>query len=443
MKESIILFGTGNYAKKVRSTLEQNYEIMFVADNDQSKWGRLFEDKYLICSPETISDYEEAKVCIAIDNKSVVDCIIRQLENVDNVQHVNEALLDAAIENNKLFHIEIDVENFVSELNKYSKNIFVFTAPAHSNLGDQAQSYCIERIIREKDSDSKIWFFDEEQIIRNYYELLYVIKQNIRENDIVYLHSGYRLTDLYMVSENIVEIMLDTFKERKILFLPQTINFQNTEMAENLSRKISSNITIMCRDRFSYKKSLELFPQAKSLLFPDVVTSLIGRREYCYDRSGILACLRAEDDGESAFHFEQINGILEKTADNNQINYTDTTICEDWHEIVKNKEKYIFEEIDKYAHFSLVITDRFHGTVFALAANTPVIVLPTKDHKVTSSLEWFSEAGINSLFYCDRIDRLGDIIQTALSKIEYKTNPDYLYNKYFSDLCLEDYLLGE
>lgn len=41
------------------------------------------------------------------------------------------------------------------------------------------------------------------------------------------------------------------------------------------------------------------------------------------------------------------------------------------------------------SHYKVVITDRYHGTIFSLIANTPVIIIKSTDHKVTTGADWF------------------------------------------------------
>ena len=48
------------------------------------------------------------------------------------------------------------------------------------------------------------------------------------------------------------------------------------------------------------------------------------------------------------------------------------------------------EVIHYYSQFRAIVTDRYHGTIFALVAGTPVIVLRTTDHKVTSGATWLN-----------------------------------------------------
>ena len=52
-------------------------------------------------------------------------------------------------------------------------------------------------------------------------------------------------------------------------------------------------------------------------------------------------------------------------------------------------EEYIEKEIEDYSRYKIIITDRYHGTILSLVAGTPVIILKTNDHKVTTGADWF------------------------------------------------------
>ena len=58
--------------------------------------------------------------------------------------------------------------------------------------------------------------------------------------------------------------------------------------------------------------------------------------------------------------------------------------CTDWGAAVK-------ELIRRFSHAGLVVTDRYHGLLFALAAGVPVVALPADGHKVDSGARELAE----------------------------------------------------
>ena len=52
----------------------------------------------------------------------------------------------------------------------------------------------------------------------------------------------------------------------------------------------------LARDLVSYEKAKELFSKVSVKIFPDIVTTLIGLRQYDNPRSGVCLCTRNDDE---------------------------------------------------------------------------------------------------------------------------------------------------
>ncbi len=442
MKQHIVLFGAGTYAKKILKHVEKYFVIDAVCDNNVLLQGNLFCDRYDIISVvELERRYKDICVLIALDNRKTYDAVSEQLRGrrVEH-KHVNLGIFEACIRHNDNFYIDEENVALIQEINSGDKNIYVFTAPSHSNLGDQAQSYCIEVLLEEKYPDYNIYIYDEAKILRNYYELLFIIKDNLRDEDRIVLHSGYRLTNLYMDSEYIVEMMSELFENRKMIFLPQTVHYTDKLVEKRVSKCIKENVAIMCRDTISYDNASRIFPTSRVLLYPDVVTSLIGRYRFKHKREGVLFVMRSNEDGESLLTNQDLEIIKNLVSLLSDVTVTDTTINVNWKKIAQNRKYYIEKEIEYYSKYQIIVTNRFHGCVLALAANTPVIVLPTKDHKITAGLKWFMEAGYQSVRFCGDLMKLYDMARDMLGKEETYNNSDYFYQNYYKDFSLENLL---
>lgn len=439
MKTHIVLFGAGKYAKKVIKEVRKYFIIDAICDNNVEVQGEFFENKYKIISSTLLKkNYEQDRVLVAVDNKDVYENIYEQVKAIGlRVEHINEALLKIKKNNREDFYIEKENKIVVEKFKSTKRKIFVLTAPAHSNLGDHAQSYCIETILKNKYPGDDIYIFDEKSIVKNYYELLFIIKQQFRDGDSILVHSGYRLTNLYMVSENIIEMIGKIFKDNRIIFLPQTINYTDKVIQTRAERIIRQNAIIMCRDRKSLNKAKNIFSKSQILLYPDIVTSLIGRYKFNNNKKGILLVMRDVTDGESIESNEDKKEIMEKLRAIAYVDQTDTTIDVEWEKIARNREYYVLKEIGKYSQYQLIITNRFHGTIFALAANTPVIVMPTKDHKVVEGVKWFKKAGYKDCFLCKNKDEVLKKTKEIIKKNKPSNNSDYFYQQYYKDFSIE------
>lgn len=435
----VILFGAGSFTERHLSYMEKYLDILAVCDNNAALQGKMFAGRYRIISVEELKEkYEGCDLLVSLNDRKNFDTVSRQLSALGlSHRHVNDALYDACIANREYFCLDGHNEKEIEKLHTSIRNLIVITAPAHSNLGDQAQSYCTETILREQYKGSNLFIYDEHAARDNYYELLYIVKQSLKPEDIVLLHSGYRLTDLYMSTEYTTEMMGRLFWNHKMVFLPQTVYFQDENIKERMSRSVNENVVIMCRDRISYRNAREMFCKSKIILCPDMVTSLIGRMKFDSERRGILLCLRNADDGESLLSDEGSARMAEELGQLGEVTVTDTTIDVDWRMIAADRKKYVEKEIAYYAQFELIVTNRYHGTIFSLAADTPVIVLPTKDHKVTAGLQWFEEAGFEGIYCCEEMDMILSMAREIITNPKKIRHTDYFYRHYFENFDLE------
>lgn len=317
---------------------------------------------------------------------------------------------------------------------KYRKHpiIYLFGSPRHSNMGDQAQTYCIIRWANLNYPNHKV-------IILNYYIsiefILNIIKRYIKSNDMLFCHSGYHLTDLYLEKDIYCKV-ITRFPEYKILVFPQTVNFVKDI---NVLNKVVSifnkhgNIILCCRDEISYKKAKEIFYNCKLLLYPDIVTSLIGSKCYKNYRKGILFCMR--NDIEAYYKPEQIHALKQKLISKTSVEQNDTTIKTPYEYIRNHREEVLNDILNKFSCFKVVITDRYHGTIFSLIAGTPVIVLSSSDHKLSSGVKWFPTSFSKYVYYADSLETAYEIANQILEDNTYEYNlPPYFEEKYYSKL---------
>lgn len=274
-------------------------------------------------------------------------------------------------------------------INERGRKAFLFGSPGHGNMGDQAQTYCIEQWIKENYAD------DYEIITMTLASatdtVIYTISQQISANDLLFCHSGYHLTDLYNEKDVYLKV-IEQFPKHRIVIFPQTINFNNNKEDEkrvSLIFNSHKNITLLCRDQESYKNAQLIFKSCNLLLYPDIVTSLIGTKTFSNRREGVLFCMR--NDVEAFYTVREISKLRAR-FDTVKTEMTDTTISTPYKTIKRKRETILNEMLNHFSQFELVITDRYHGTIFSLIAGTPVIVLSSTDHKLSSGVKWFPES---------------------------------------------------
>ena len=314
------------------------------------------------------------------------------------------------------------------------KNAFVFGAPFHSNAGDQAQTYCIERWIKYNYPKYSVRIFNTDVLALDDYKKLKLIRKIIKKNDLIFLHSGYHTTDLYMLEEHTQRKVVQLFPNKKIVILPQTIYYKN-HIEEKKAINIYNNhpnLLLMCRDDVSYNIAERIFPNCKLILFPDIVTTLIGTQTYNSERAGILLCVR--NDQEALLKKNELDLLVKELSHIDKVQITDTTLSISGYEFSENREKILKEIWKKYSQYKVIVTDRYHGTIFSLIANTPVIVMPSTDHKLSSGVKWFPKSFNDYVHYVDDFSNIINVVEKVYNKkYDYKL-PNYFSKKYYSEL---------
>lgn len=332
---------------------------------------------------------------------------------------------------------DIHMQKETSRLANYKKEekkILYFGITEHSNLGDLAQYYCIQRWIKSNYPNIPSYEFEATTIVNKKAGFLDQLESVLGDNDIIIFQSGYTTQDLGGVHDEMHRLVLDRFPNANVLMMPQTIFFQEEKnrLRTALSLNEGKHHLFLSRDRISYEQALKMFPDITNAMFPDIVTTLIGHYSFNHKRDGILICRR--NDGEKFYEEEKILKLKNDLEQITCVSISDTTIKDSYKKIRKNLESYIESIIEDYSKYELIITDRYHGTIFSLAANTPVIVIQTNDHKVTGGLDWFKGVYDDHAMLADSLEHAYVLAKSIMdTKPDSKLKP-YYDNKYNNEL---------
>lgn len=333
------------------------------------------------------------------------------------------------------------VKNFVVKLNKYKtfiirprKMAFLFGSPGHKNMGDQAQTYCIQKWLETNYPNYGLMIFTLSESTERAYQLL---RRFIRKRDMLICQSGYHITDLYDERLPYMELA-KRFKDHRIIVFPQTVYFQDKAKLEEIVRAFNAhgNLLLMCRDQVSYEEAKLHFTSCKLLLMPDIVTTLIGEYKFNSDRQGVLFCVR--NDKEAYYSREEINNLRSRFA-GIKTKMSDTTLSElDLGYIIHNRELVLNDVFKEYSQNKVVITDRYHGTIFSLIAGTPVVVLGSTDHKLSSGVRWFPEEFSDYVSFANNLDEAYGKAMELINRNDLSyCLPTYFKEKYYDGLKSE------
>lgn len=321
-----------------------------------------------------------------------------------------------------------------AHLKRKHKIIYALTPPPKlSNIGDQAQVVAIYKWFEDNYPDTSIIEVNKDECT----SMIKPLKKIVKPNDLIFIHSGGNLGDRGMWSETGRRTIILNFPKNKIISLPQTIFFSDTEKGQqeklNSARIYNShkNLTIIGRDLESGKIASEMFPNCKTFSIPDFVlylkaSNLLQSRNSI--ANGTLFCLR--QDNESVLTTDIRNQITEAFELPHE--EFDTTIE---NEIQSNeRESYLKETLEYFDQFKIIVTDRYHGLIFAAILEKPTIVLPTIDHKLTSAINWFEELSYIKFINLDEIHKI-DHIKSELISTNYKQEVYNWKEKFFDPLA--------
>lgn len=314
---------------------------------------------------------------------------------------------------------------------KECKTVFYLGAARHENLGDLAQSVCIRRWLKKNYGSYNVIEIETNALVNTHFSVLKHIKRIINQDDFIVFQSGYATTDLGGFADLMHQAVMKALPNTRILMMPQTIMFQTRDRKEQCSQTYNghSKMLFLARDKVSFEMAKEMFPDINKLCYPDIVTTLIGTVPSNQDRHGIIFCFR--NDGEKFYSDSELEALMDKCKQFTSIDRTDTTKDKG---VVKQAEKFIYSEIEKYSKYKVMITDRYHGTILSLVAGTPVVIIKTTDHKVVTGADWFKSVYDDYVFLATDLDEAYEIAKKVYDRREYKTLKPYFEENYYDKL---------
>ena len=172
--------------------------------------------------------------------------------------------------------------------------IFYLGITEQPNLGDMAQHFCISKWLDENFPDRAILKYESSVITFEKSNFISVMKQYFKDDDYIVFQSGYCTQDLGGDHPLLHQLIIEAFPNAKILMMPQTIFFKEEKnrkkCADNHNK--AANMLFLARDKDSYEMAKEMFQTPRVALFPDIVTTLIGEKQFTNNRSGVCVCTR-------------------------------------------------------------------------------------------------------------------------------------------------------
>lgn len=341
------------------------------------------------------------------------------------------------IKNRINYHLVINKEMSLlkkQQAQSSERRIFYLGITPHSNLGDMAQHYCICKWIEENYPECQLLKFEAKTVVDPKAGFIKKLQSIYTDKDIIVFQSGYTTQDLGGQHELMHRLVIDALPQAHILMMPQTIFFQHEKnrirCSENHNK--AQRMLFLARDTFSFQQAKQMFNQVKIAAFPDIVTTLIGTLSFNNQRSGVCLCRR--NDTEKYYSDKELNDLVAKIERTDTVTITDTSIKENYIKVRNNMKFYIEREIEKFSHYKVTITDRYHGTIFSLIAGTPVIIIKTTDHKVTTGADWFKGIYDDYIYVANNLEEAFSLYKTVITKDLNYTLAPYMKEHYYDKL---------
>ena len=308
------------------------------------------------------------------------------------------------------FIIKEYFKNYYSLL-KNDNRVILLGVPTHGNMGDQAivlaEQYILSSLCPNK------------RVIKITYDVLKIVEKlslpsiPVKDTDQLFFHGGGNLGTLYPNEEKLRRILIERYSKNNIVIMPISIFFhENGNGKKELNNSINiyrknNKIKIITRDETSYYFAKQNFKN-KVLLLPDAVVALEDVLVNDIHREGITLLFR--NDIAKIIDDKSIDIIRERILEKNiPLIVTDTIEAKRVYSDAK-REKEVLEKINLINKSKLVITDRFHGMVFAVITHTPVIAFKSYDSKISSGVKWFENLGNVHLVESEDIESVFKLI---------------------------------
>ncbi len=334
---------------------------------------------------------------------------------------------------NDINNVKNNFKALVAACFRFSNAIIYLQTPLHGNVGDLAIAEATLKWLQNNFADTKVY-----EMVYGELTLLHkiLLKIVIRKKDLIILHGGGNLGTWYPAEENYREYVVKNYKKNSIVVFPQSVFFseENQEVNYKIGKVYADHpdLLVCVRDKISYNIAKK-YLNCNIELYPDIVLSYESKNiSSSVTSNEVLFCLR--NDREKKVQPEFIDNIVNVISNefSLKINHYDTHIG---HRVtLKTRKATVDDMLSKYANSTLVVTDRFHGGIFAYITGTPCIVLEPKDHKVKGGFEWLVRAGNISM------PTSIEEVRTEVSRLNNCKTKNELYIKEFNSL--KEYIIA-
>lgn len=293
---------------------------------------------------------------------------------------------------------------------KCPRRFVLMQTPTHGNLGDHAIAVAERRFLKEHFPDVpliEVPGFAFSSAPKAYRALM------DPERDTILITGGGFAGSLWEQEEHNILSILRELAGFSVVMLPQTLYYADEQAGETRQALEVYNtcprLLFLAREEETLDRMRRLLPRTSCELIPDMVLSLAWNNQK-KKRSGIGLCLRRDKEG---LLDESARAALAKNVKNTfpgqAVVWTDTV--QPGELAPADGEQAVWNKLEEFAGYRLIVTDRLHGMVFAALTATPCIVLDNCDHKVRSVYKWVQQNPY--MVYLENVQDLPRALETV------------------------------
>lgn len=317
------------------------------------------------------------------------------------------------------------LNNYIKKPFRKSRTLFLLGTPYHNNIGDYAIVLGEYEFFRIYFPGYKIIEFRCETNSTKLKLQKIIIKSLIKKRDLIFLHGGGNLGDIYPLEENYRRDIICTFKKIKTIVFSQTMCFYNSQELAKSARIYNSHrdLSLFLRDATSYNNSKQIFYNCNCFICPDMATILINKFKFDEHREGVIFILRK--DKEKFYSDEERTKIIQDIKKDFFVEVTDNAFTST--PSIEQRNEEVFKYLKFISKHQVIVTDRFHGMIFALLTRTPCVAIRSTHHKIIEGFDWFKDCG--GIFLANDLNEVKENIYCATNS---QFNDSIDFEKYFT-----------
>lgn len=294
------------------------------------------------------------------------------------------------------------IKNRISKLG--SNSIILLGTPTYNNLGDHLIAISERQFLNNTYKHKDIIEIPTQVFKRYKNEISDVISRDIT----IFVTGGGWMGSLWPDDEYIMQEMISQFCNNKIVILPQTVYYDlGTDEGNKIllsakeTYKKCINLILCLRDEDSYQFALKHFPiKTDNILFTPDIALYYKKKEREEQKKGILVCLRDDREKVASGNFKEWIRLYTKKYN---ISYEETdTVVKRSIPIWYRKRK-VENIVKRFQNAQVIITDRLHGMIISVIANTKCIVFNNRTNKVYGVYNQWLKNNPNILYLSPQI----------------------------------------